>query len=139
MDDKYENNFNSLLRNVKTKSVSEYSSDNIKYNNKIEVKSMKNLNIYETVQKVNDVQIYKSNNENNFNEYNQQIIFDSFRFNQSQNNNQNNNNKISTQSIIINKTRENSKLDININHKNELTKSKSKEEIHENDNLLELK
>ena len=139
LDDKYENNFNSLLRNVKTKSVSEYSSDNIKYNNKIEVKSMKNLNIYETVQKVNDVQIYKSNNENNFNEYNQQIIFDSFRFNQSQNNNQNNNNKISTQSLIINKTRENSKLDTNINHKNDLTKSKSKEEIHENDNLLELK
>ena len=105
-----------ILINEKTKSVSEYSSENvIKYNNnKIDVKSIKSFNKYE-----NNLII----NENNNNKDN--IEFESFRFNKSKRRNS-----------VINITQENS----NQIYKNDMTKSKIKEglsiEEQANDNSL---
>ena len=143
--DNNDKNYYLLYKEQKTKSVSEYSSnaDNVFNNNnyKIDVKSMNMKNKFnhemEQIQ-INDIKIYKNNdNIENNNDNNQPAVFDSFRITKPQFNN----NKNILQSLIINKTQENSNLnlELNINRKNDLTKSKSKEEINENDNSFELK
>ena len=108
-----------ILINEKTKSVSEYSSEVIKYNNKIDVKSIKSFNKY-----ANNLNI----NENNNNKDNNPTVeFESFRYNKSKGKNS-----------LINKTQENS----NQLYKSDMSKSKIKEglsiEEQENDNSLSL-
>ena len=108
-----------ILINEKTKSVSEYSSEVIKYNNKIDIKSIKSFNKY-----ANNLNI---NENNNTKDNNPTVEFESFRYNKSKRKNS-----------LINKTQENS----NQLYKSDMTKSKIKEglsiEGQENDNSLSL-
>ena len=122
-------NHDDILINEKTKSVSEYSSEVVvKYNNKIDVKSIKSFNKYEKdLNKIDELNINENNEENN--KENNVSEFESFRLN-----------KAKKRNSVINITQENS----NQLNKNDLTKSKSriKEgssiEEHQNDNSLSL-
>lgn len=105
-----------ILIDEKTKSVSEYSSEVIKYN-KIDVKSIKSFNRNENKLKdINKINInkVKDNNDNDKENAQQILNFDSFRFNKQKKRNNN----------VINNIQENSNI-----IKNDLTKSKSKEDL----------
>ena len=104
-----------ILINEKTKSVSEYSSEIVVKYNKIDIKSIKSFNRYESKEKM------KNNKNGNNKDNNPQLGFDSFRFN-------NKINKSKMQNSGINITQENSNI-IHV-YKNDLSKSKSKEELN---------
>ena len=105
-----------ILINEKTKSVSEYSSEVVVKYNKIDIKSIKSFNRYASKEKIRN-----NKNDNNNRDDNPQLDFESFKFH-------NKSNKSKIQNSVINITQENS----NIIHfyKNDLNKSKSKEELN---------
>ena len=102
-----------ILINEKTKSVSEYSSEVVVKYSKIDIKSIKSFNRYESKEKIEN-----NKKDNYIQEKKPKISLDSFKFN----------NKSKIQNSVINITQENS----NIIHfyKNDMNKSKSKDELN---------